>query len=174
MGGRRRKVIIAMALAVACAASVSGCGSSGGEPAANTAAANTPPAGAVEKTPPALSLAKAIKHMASTSSDPRPTWGEWAITTLAEAASAFELGADVETSREAAEHPGRRVVVIMVHGTFENTRAPGGPPSSGSPPPVFAWYTSVHELDSKRPLTTIYGTVRPDTSSMGPMYVYSW
>lgn len=173
MGGRRRKVIIAMALAVACAASVSGCGSSGGEPAANTAAANTPPAGAVEKMPPP-SLAKAFKYMASTSSDPRHTWGEWAITTLAEAASAFELGADVETSREAAEHPGRRVVVIMVHGTFENTRAPGGPPSSVSPPPVFAWYTSVHELDSKRPLTTIYGTARPDTSSMGPMYVYSW
>jgi hypothetical protein len=119
-------VIIAMALAVACAASVSGCGSSGSEPAANTAAANTPPAGAVEKTPPP-SLAKAIKYTASTTSDPRHTWGEWAITTLAEAASAFELGADVETSREAAEHPGRRVVVIMVHGTFENTRAPGGP-----------------------------------------------
>ncbi len=174
MGRLRWRMMIVAALAVVVPAVASGCGSSAEQAAtAKPAASNTPPAGAVEKTPPPK-VAKAMKHMAASSSDPKPTWGEWAITTLADAARSFATDGDIENDPEWAADPRRRVAVIIVHGTFENTRVGSGPAGSELPPPVFAWHTSMDAVDSRQSLMTMYTVERPDTSSMGSMYVYSW
>jgi hypothetical protein len=167
--------MIMLVIAFALVGSIAGCGSSSGPAASPIVSATpepSPSAGAVEKTPPPW-LAKVMENWAANSGEPRPTWGEWTLTTQAQAGEALDPGTQ---DTEVAQHPENPVYVVVMHGRFENTRAGSGPPGyEGTPPPtVFAWSSAAIDAGTRRDVTSTWASERPDTSALKQMYVYEW